>query len=89
VYHSTTAKPGKMFQKVPAENLPKYRLVVVGDGGVGKSALTIQYFQRLFVTEYDPTLEDSYIQHTQVDDYSCILDGMIFYILFLMALITH
>lgn len=61
-------------QKPPAENLPKYKLVVVGDGGVGKSALTIQYFQRLFVTEYDPTIEDSYIQHTQVDDHCCILD---------------
>lgn len=62
-------------QKPPAENLPRYKLVVVGDGGVGKSALTIQYFQRLFVTEYDPTIEDSYIQHTQVDDHCCILDG--------------
>ncbi|EEB18646.1 rap1 and, putative [Pediculus humanus corporis] len=61
-------------QNPPAEDLPKYRVVVVGDGGVGKSCLTIQYFQRLFVTEYDPTIEDSYIQHTQVDDQWCILD---------------
>ncbi|KPP57318.1 ras-related protein M-Ras-like, partial [Scleropages formosus] len=27
---------------VPSDNLPTYKLVVVGDGGVGKSALTIQ-----------------------------------------------
>ncbi|KJH43212.1 hypothetical protein DICVIV_10772 [Dictyocaulus viviparus] len=27
-------------------NLPTYRLVVIGDGGVGKSSLTIQFFQR-------------------------------------------
>lgn len=51
------------------------KLVVVGDGGVGKSAITIQFFQKLFVTDYDPTIEDSYIQHTEVDGLWCILDG--------------
>lgn len=25
--------------------LPKYKLVVIGEGGVGKSSLTIQFFQ--------------------------------------------
>ncbi|CAK9819466.1 Ras-related protein M-Ras [Anthophora quadrimaculata] len=56
------------------DNLMTFKLVVVGDGGVGKSALTIQFFQKLFVTDYDPTIEDSYIQHTQVDKQWCILD---------------
>lgn len=55
-----------------------FKLVVVGDGGVGKSALTIQFFQKLFVADYDPTIEDSYIQHTEVDDQWCILDGKVF-----------
>jgi len=56
------------------ENLTTYKLVVVGDGGVGKSALTIQFFQKMFVEEYDPTIEDSYIQHTDIDGNWCILD---------------
>jgi len=56
------------------ENLTTYKLVVVGDGGVGKSALTIQFFQKMFVEEYDPTIEDSYIQHTDIDNQWCILD---------------
>ncbi|XP_078485602.1 ras-related protein M-Ras [Ciona intestinalis] len=56
------------------ENLTTYKLVVVGDGGVGKSALTIQFFQKMFVEEYDPTIEDSYIQHTDIDGQWCILD---------------
>lgn len=60
----------------PNDNLPKVKLVVVGDGGVGKSAITIQFFQKLFVTDYDPTIEDSYIQHTEVDGQWCVLDGM-------------
>ncbi|KAB7500763.1 Ras-related protein M-Ras [Armadillidium nasatum] len=62
------------MSKLPSEKLSTYKLVVVGDGGVGKSALTIQFFQRQFVTDYDPTIEDSYIQHTEVDAEWCILD---------------
>ena len=57
------------------EQLVRYKLVVVGDGGVGKSAITIQFFQKLFVTDYDPTIEDSYLQHCEVDGDMCILDG--------------
>ncbi|CAH1238937.1 ras-related protein M-Ras-like isoform X2 [Branchiostoma lanceolatum] len=58
----------------PTENLRTYKLVVVGDGGVGKSALTIQFFQKMFVADYDPTIEDSYIQHTEIDGEWAILD---------------
>ena len=28
----------------------------------------------MFVEDYDPTIEDSYIQHTEIDDQWCILD---------------
>jgi hypothetical protein len=65
------------MSRPPNDNLLTYKLVVVGDGGVGKSALTIQFSQKLFVTDYDPTIEDSYIQHTEVDEQWCILDGML------------
>ena len=37
------------------------------DGGVGKSALTIQFFQKMFVTDYDPTIEDSYVSGIHYD----------------------
>jgi small GTP-binding protein len=36
------------------------KLVVLGTGGVGKSALSMQYVQSIFVDTYDPTIEDSY-----------------------------
>ncbi|GAA5936011.1 Ras family protein [Sporobolomyces koalae] len=39
-----------------AQFLREYKLVVVGGGGVGKSALTIQFIQSHFVDEYDPTI---------------------------------
>lgn len=43
----------------PAGAMTEYKLVVVGAGGVGKSALTIQLIQNHFVDEYDPTIEVS------------------------------
>lgn len=39
---------------------PEYRVVILGSGGVGKSAITVQFVQNHFVEEYDPTIEDSY-----------------------------
>lgn len=41
--------------------MTEYKLVVVGAGGVGKSALTIQLIQNHFVDEYDPTIEVKYL----------------------------
>jgi len=34
------------------------KIVVLGSGGVGKSALTVQFVQGIFVEQYDPTIED-------------------------------
>ncbi|EHN00223.1 Ras1p [Saccharomyces cerevisiae x Saccharomyces kudriavzevii VIN7] len=52
----------------------EYKIVVVGGGGVGKSALTIQLIQSYFVDEYDPTIEDSYRKQVVIDDKVSILD---------------
>ena len=38
----------------------EYKVVVVGGGGVGKSAITLQFVQSHFVDEYDPTIEGEY-----------------------------
>lgn len=51
-----------------------YKLVVVGGGGVGKSSITIQFIQSYFVTDYDPTIEDSYTKQCIVDDTLAKLD---------------
>lgn len=51
-----------------------YKLVVVGGGGVGKSAITIQFIQSYFVTDYDPTIEDSYTKQCVIDDVPAKLD---------------
>ena len=54
--------------------LREYKIVVVGGGGVGKSALTIQFIQSQFVDEYDPTIEDSYRKQCVVDSETALLD---------------
>jgi GTPase KRas protein len=54
--------------------MTEYKLVVVGSGGVGKSALTIQLIQNHFVDEYDPTIEDSYRKQVVIGDETCLLD---------------
>eukprot|EP01097_Dermamoeba_algensis_P011722 TRINITY_DN9203_c0_g1_i1.p1 TRINITY_DN9203_c0_g1~~TRINITY_DN9203_c0_g1_i1.p1 ORF type:complete len:192 (-),score=50.87 TRINITY_DN9203_c0_g1_i1:100-675(-) len=54
----------------------EYRIVVVGAGGVGKSALTVRFIQGNFVEKYDPTIEDSYRKQVEVDGRACMLDIM-------------
>lgn len=52
----------------------EYKLVVLGSGGVGKSALTVQFVQGIFVEKYDPTIEDSYRKQVEVDANQCMLE---------------
>lgn len=52
----------------------EYKLVVLGSGGVGKSALTVQFVQGIFVEKYDPTIEDSYRKQVEADGQQCMLE---------------
>lgn len=54
--------------------IKELKLVVVGGGGVGKSALTIQLIHSHFVDEYDPTIEDSYRKQVVIDNEVQVLD---------------
>jgi len=51
-----------------------YKIVVLGSGGVGKSALTVQFVQNIFVEKYDPTIEDSYRKQIELDGQTCMLE---------------
>ncbi|KAJ1990265.1 hypothetical protein H4R33_001769 [Dimargaris cristalligena] len=51
-----------------------HRIVMVGTGGVGKSALTVKFISGDFVQEYDPTKADSYSRQVQLDDGPCLVD---------------
>jgi GTPase KRas protein len=52
----------------------EYKIVIIGSGGVGKSAICIQFITSHFIEEYDPTIEDSYIKQITIDDEEIILD---------------
>ncbi|KAK7890009.1 RAS2 protein [Exophiala xenobiotica] len=57
-----------------AGKMTLYKLVVLGDGGVGKTALTIQLCLNHFVETYDPTIEDSYRKQVVIDQQACMLE---------------
>jgi GTPase KRas len=64
----------KKMSEQKSGDMEEYKLAVVGGGGVGKSALTVQFIQNIFVEEYDPTIEDSYRKHAKIDDKTCFLE---------------
>ena len=51
-----------------------YKIALLGDGAVGKSALISKYLQDNFPVEYDPTIEDNYFKRVYVDDKENSLD---------------
>lgn len=65
--------PARNFRLIYPE-MRDYKLVVLGSGGVGKSALTVQFVQSIFVEKYDPTIEDSYRKQVEVDGQQCMLE---------------
>ncbi|ERE49205.1 GTPase ERas-like protein [Cricetulus griseus] len=60
--------------KDSGRKLPKYKIVVLGASGVGKSALTIQMTHQCFVEEHDPTIQDSYWKEVALDNSGYILN---------------
>ncbi|KAF9145909.1 hypothetical protein EC957_001695 [Mortierella hygrophila] len=60
--------------KKAKQDLPLHKVIMVGSGGVGKSALTLQYMYGDFVEEYDPTKADSYRKKVTLDNQDCQID---------------
>ena len=50
------------------------KIVVLGAGGVGKSALSVRFVQGVFVESYDPTIEDTYLKQIDYKDSSFVLE---------------
>ena len=57
-----------------APELPLHKIIIVGSGGVGKSALTLQFMYGDFSEDYDPTSADSYRKLITVDSTELNLD---------------
>ncbi|KAF9785971.1 ras protein [Thelephora terrestris] len=54
--------------------MDSWRVAVLGDGGVGKTALAVQFTLNCFVETYDPTIEDAYRKQLVVDNKMCFVE---------------
>lgn len=63
---SRLASPAQMSKK-PAAQPTLHKVIMVGSGGVGKSALTLQFMYDEFVEDYEPTKADSYRKKVVLD----------------------
>ncbi|KAJ1921982.1 RAS1 protein [Mycoemilia scoparia] len=59
---------------MPSPLIQEYGLVVLGPGGVGKSALIINFQRGEFLEVYDPTIEDNYTHECIIDGENALLD---------------
>ncbi|XP_069481191.1 ras-like protein family member 12 [Ambystoma mexicanum] len=48
-------------------HLPECNIALLGVRGAGKSALTVKFLTKRFISEYDPNLEDTYASEEVVD----------------------
>ncbi|XP_026313983.1 ras-related protein Ral-a isoform X2 [Hyposmocoma kahamanoa] len=55
------------MSKRPAAAPTLHKVIMVGSGGVGKSALTLQFMYDEFVEDYEPTKADSYRKKVVLD----------------------
>lgn len=54
--------------------MSSYKIVVLGSGSVGKSALTVRLVSNHFLAVYDPTVEESYRTQTTIDGEPAVLE---------------
>merc|ERR1719495_1964853 len=59
---------------VNKDRMKEFKVVVLGSGGVGKSALTVQFVSGHFMEKYDPTIEDFFRKEIEVDNCPCVLE---------------
>ena len=61
-------------RRLTDSTMREFKVVVLGSGGVGKSALTVQFVSGRFMEKYDPTIEDFYRKEIEVDGSPCVLE---------------
>ncbi|XP_074603341.1 ras-related protein Ral-A-like [Brevipalpus obovatus] len=71
---SPVSKINTLTRPVEKVDPPLLRIIMVGSGGVGKSALTLQFMYDEFVENYEPTKADSYRKTTTVDQEEVMVD---------------
>ncbi|XP_023726623.1 ras-related and estrogen-regulated growth inhibitor [Cryptotermes secundus] len=66
---TSSSSPKSSFCKIGLCSRQKpLKVMVLGQGGVGKSALVVRFITRRYIGEYDPNLEKVYTFHTVMDN---------------------
>eukprot|EP01118_Nematostelium_gracile_P000506 TRINITY_DN10574_c0_g1_i1.p1 TRINITY_DN10574_c0_g1~~TRINITY_DN10574_c0_g1_i1.p1 ORF type:complete len:183 (-),score=36.09 TRINITY_DN10574_c0_g1_i1:60-608(-) len=66
---------GGSTEEVVSNSSPhEVKIVMLGNGGVGKSAITFRFIQNKFIESYNPTIEDSYRKQVRVGGQAIVLD---------------
>ncbi|XP_054129063.1 ras-like protein family member 12 [Melozone crissalis] len=73
---SMFGKPRASSERPPQSALPECNVAILGCRGAGKSALTVKFLTKRFISEYDPNLEDTYSSEELVDQQPVLLKVM-------------
>eukprot|EP01117_Protostelium_nocturnum_P013256 TRINITY_DN4937_c0_g1_i3.p1 TRINITY_DN4937_c0_g1~~TRINITY_DN4937_c0_g1_i3.p1 ORF type:complete len:161 (+),score=38.13 TRINITY_DN4937_c0_g1_i3:76-558(+) len=68
------ASSSEQSKEAPGEAPREVKVVMLGNGGVGKSAITYRFVHSKFQDTYNPTIEDSYRKQVKIDNQTVILD---------------
>ncbi|KAI6655127.1 hypothetical protein LOD99_2416 [Oopsacas minuta] len=47
--------------------MTSFNIIILGDGGVGKSSITLRFYEDRFEDEYHPTVEDAFTMEKVID----------------------
>ncbi|OPJ70354.1 ras-like protein family member 12 isoform C [Patagioenas fasciata monilis] len=73
---SMFGKPRAGGERPPQTPLAECNVAILGCQGAGKSALTVKFLTKRFISEYDPNLEDTYASEELVDQQPVLLKVM-------------
>ncbi|XP_056203113.1 ras-like protein family member 12 isoform X1 [Falco biarmicus] len=73
---SMFGKPRAGGERLPQSPLAECNVAILGCRGAGKSALTVKFLTKRFISEYDPNLEDTYASEELVDQQPVLLKVM-------------
>ena len=66
-FQASSSKMSQGGNKKGGGSASLHKVIMVGSGGVGKSALTLQFMYDEFVEDYEPTKADSYRKKVVLD----------------------
>ncbi|POI33054.1 hypothetical protein CIB84_003192 [Bambusicola thoracicus] len=74
---SMFGKPRVSTERPPPQSpVAECNVAILGCRGAGKSALTVKFLTKRFISEYDPNLEDTYTSEELVDQQPVLLKVM-------------